>query len=613
MAKKVVSYVLDEYGVPLMPCRSYGRVRRMVRIGKARIVRAHPLTIQLLARTDADGNQVPVPDRERDRILMGIDPGRTNIGLCAVSEKGEVLYASDVETRNKTVASLMLERKQHRQASRRGRRLKRKRRACHNNTAFCPMKDGVQVCSFRDTGMGKRPDVRSLEWGRILPGCEKPVPIKSIRNKKVRFSNRKRPHGWLTPTANQLLQTHISAVNKVLTLLPVTDIAVELNKFSFARMEDPTLYGQDFCHGPLYGFLGVKDAIAQQQGGHCLFCKKPIDHFHHIVPVSRGGSWTMENAAGLCKGHHEEVHTDAAARKKLKEKKAGLSKKYGALSTLNQIIPYFWEYLQEMEPFVHIHATTGKDTKDLRDQMDLPKEHHVDAWCIAVSALEKTPLAMPEFDVVYHIVQYRRHDRQCAKLHKQRKYILDGKTVAVNRHKAVTAIPVERKDGSQKLDKDGNAIYKEIRQTGDSLEEYRVKLVAKYGETKAQRIISLLKAEKGSICYNNRKRVLPGALMMGPDGKRFVLQGQHNNCTRYIQAEYGHQAQRKVHSYASRQEKTMLDRYELEAARKYATLSVRSDVLKLEEVQAGRCKILAHNCGLVYVEKGTRLQESVYF
>lgn len=86
------------------------------------------------------------------------------------------------------------------------------------------------------------------------------------------------------------------------------------------------------------------------QEHHCLFCKKPIDHYHHVVPKSENGSNTIANIVGLCAEHHNLVHKDVAWQEKLAEEKTGLNKKYGALSVLNQIIPALTNKLSVLFP-----------------------------------------------------------------------------------------------------------------------------------------------------------------------------------------------------------------------------------------------------------------------
>ena len=71
---------------------------------------------------------------------------------------------------------------------------------------------------------------------------------------------------------------------------------------------------------------------------------------------------TIDNIAGLCTKHHDLVHKEQEWTTKLANKKAGLNKKYGALSVLNQIIPYFLNEMEAKFPS-HCYVITGRDTK----------------------------------------------------------------------------------------------------------------------------------------------------------------------------------------------------------------------------------------------------------
>lgn len=197
-------YVLDRRGNPLMPTRRYGWVRRALKSGKAKAVCTLPFTIKLMYDPDTTKTQ---------DITLGIDPGRTNIGMATADGTGRCLYSSQCETRNKEVPKLMEKRRQNRQASRRGERLTRKRLAKRLGTT---MKNILE---------------------RMLPGYEKPVRIKDIINTEARFNNRRRREGWLTPTAMQLLRTHLNLIEKVCRILPISGIALEANRFAFMELE----------------------------------------------------------------------------------------------------------------------------------------------------------------------------------------------------------------------------------------------------------------------------------------------------------------------------------------------------------------------------------------
>ena len=128
----------------------------------------------------------------------------------------------------------------------------------------------------------------------------KTVTVHDIRNKQARFSNRSRKTNWLTPTASQLLQTHVNAVRTVAKYLPISKITIELNKFAMMRLEDPSVSGKDFQNGPLKGYAGdIKRAVSDLQDGKCLLCGEAIKAYHHVRTRRRNGSDTIVNLVGL--------------------------------------------------------------------------------------------------------------------------------------------------------------------------------------------------------------------------------------------------------------------------------------------------------------------------
>ncbi|MCD8110868.1 MAG: HNH endonuclease [Clostridiales bacterium] len=471
-------YVLDRVKNPLMPTTRYGKVRRMLADGRAEIVSHVPFTVRLTY--EAGGLT--------QRISAGIDPGRTNIGLAAVREDGACLYLAHAETRNKRIPKLMSERKTHRQASRRGERLARKRLA-------------------RKLGTTVKHLLR-----RKLPGCGEPVTVKDIINTEARFNNRSRPEGWLTPTARQLLQTHMNLLVKIKKILPVTDISLELNRFAFMALEDPGIKGTAYQDGPLKGFSGAHEAVSSMQGGKCLLCgKADIEHYHHMQPRHQYGSDTFANLAGLCGSCHRLVHTDQAAADKLSMRHGKRNKKYGALSVLNQIFPQFVKYCEEMFPG-HAYFSRGWDTQMTRDSLGIDKSHEMDAYCIALYVFlgsDKLRLGFV-FPKMHEIIQFRRHNR--ARIHHQteRAYKLGKETVAANRHKRTE-------------------------QTKDSLEEWYLKQAEAYGEKQARKMLSRLAVKKSRRVYNPlpQDRVFtPGDVILW-DGERHIITGQKDK-GRYV-------------------------------------------------------------------------------
>ena len=104
-------YVLDINGNPLMPTERHGKVRRLLREGRAAIVHRTPFTIRLLYE---------VPGFVQD-VILGVDAGSKTVGLSASSETKE-LYRSEVTLRNDIVNLISTRRESRR--TRRGRKLR---------------------------------------------------------------------------------------------------------------------------------------------------------------------------------------------------------------------------------------------------------------------------------------------------------------------------------------------------------------------------------------------------------------------------------------------------------------------------------------------------------
>lgn len=88
-------YVLDINGQPLMPTERYGKVRRILKSSRAKVVNRCPFTIQLLYETE----------RNVQPVTLGVDAGSKTIGLSATTED-KVLYEAEVELRNDIVELL---------------------------------------------------------------------------------------------------------------------------------------------------------------------------------------------------------------------------------------------------------------------------------------------------------------------------------------------------------------------------------------------------------------------------------------------------------------------------------------------------------------------------
>ena len=447
-------YVQASDGTPLMPTKRKHHVQKLLKRGKAVVVEHVPFVVRL--KYKGPKNVQP--------LYGGTDPGRANVGNSVMMSDGTVVYKDHVETRNREVAKLMTGRRGFRQASRRGERLAKKRLAKRLGTTT----------------------KRLLE--RVLPGCEKPVKVKDIINTEARFNNRRRPAGWITPSVRQLIRTHVNMIRRIRKFLPVDTWTLEINKFAFMKLDDGSVVGTDFQNGKLRGYKDDDDYVFHLQNGRCG--RERIDHYHHIVPKSRGGSDRWYNKAGLCDGCHDGVH-----KGKIDLSVIGEKKRYAGTSVLNQAVPYIAETLRN--EVSHFDTCTGKDTHDIRELFGIMKDHDNDAVCIAAYG---APVSKINDTVrTYEVKQCRRHDRARIRSQRERTYcVQNGYT------------------------KTGKPRYKAVAKNRRDM-----------GYTRQQ--VSVLHVKKSRRYYNDTGRDLPG-MEFFYNGKRYVKSGQSNGGI-YLRAE----------------------------------------------------------------------------
>lgn len=93
-------YVISIDNKPLMPTNRHGKVRRLLRDNKAKVVKRTPFTIKLLYETESEVLQP---------ITLGVDAGSKMIGLSASTDKKE-LFVGEYELRNDISKKLITKR-----------------------------------------------------------------------------------------------------------------------------------------------------------------------------------------------------------------------------------------------------------------------------------------------------------------------------------------------------------------------------------------------------------------------------------------------------------------------------------------------------------------------
>ena len=255
-------------------------------------------------------------------ITLGIDAGSKHIGVSATTKKKE-LYAADVEIRNDIVDKLSTRRQYRRER--------------------------------RD---------------------------RKTRYRKPKFQNRvKSKHkGWLAPSIESKINSHFRVVRDVHKLLPVNRIIVETASFDIQKIQNPDISGVGYQQGDQLGFKNVREYVLWRDGHTCQCCKgKSKDNVlevHHIESRKTGGN-SPNNLITLCRTCHSGYHKgDVKLPSNIKR---GMSFRDAIFMGIMRWT--FYNRLKEM--YRNVYMAYGYITKHNRIKNHLPKEHYIDAYCIA--------------------------------------------------------------------------------------------------------------------------------------------------------------------------------------------------------------------------------------
>jgi len=277
-------------------------------------------------------------------ITLGVDAGSKMIGLSATTDKQE-LFAAEVELRN-DIVKLLSERRE----------LRRSRRN------------------------------------------------RKTRYRKARFLNRKKPKGWLPPSIENKIQTHLNVISKLHKILPITKIVIETASFDIQKIKNPDIEGKQYHQGERMGFWNIREYVLWRDNHECQICHgksgDKILNVHHIESRKTGGN-SPDNLITLCETCHHKYH-NGEIKVKLKR---GQSFRDAAFMGIMRWTVY--NRLKEMYP--NVQMTYGYITKSTRIEHGLEKAHHIDARCISGN-----PDTKP-IDCWYYIKKVRCHNRKLYK------------------------------------------------------------------------------------------------------------------------------------------------------------------------------------------------------
>ena len=337
-------YVLGINGQPLMPTDRHGKVRRLLKSNKVKVVRKCPFTIQLLYESTTHTQE----------ITLGVDSGSKHIGISATT-KDKVLFEADVELRNDIVDNISTRRQ------------------------------------FRRTRRNKK-----------------------TRYRKPRYDNRRRKNDWLTPSVQQKVNSHLTMIEKVNMILPISKTIVEVASFDIQKIKNPTISGTEYQMGEQLGFWNVREYVLFRDDHTCQCCKgkskDKILNVHHIESRKTGGD-APNNLITLCETCHIGYHKGTIKLPKTINR--GMSFKDAIFMGIMRWA--FYNKLKEIYP--NVSLTYGYITKNTRIENGLQKNHYIDARCISGN-----PNAVSNGEVFYY-KKVRCHNRQ---IHKAK--ILKGGT-----------------------------------------------------------------------------------------------------------------------------------------------------------------------------------------
>ena len=240
-------FVLDRSGLPLMPC-SEKRARLLLGRGRARVHRLIPFAIRLIDRHAASSTFQP--------LQIKLDPGSKTTGVALVRINDQTSAASGEVQREAAVLNL-----------------------------FDLVHRGRQISEALTARRQMRRRRRSA----------------NLRYRAPRFSNRRKPEGWLAPSLQHRVDTISAWVMRLRRLAPVSGIAQELVRFDMQQMSNPDIAGVEYQQGTLAGYE-IREYLLEKFGRECCYCGKKdgplnIDHIH---PKARGGSNKISNLALAC-------------------------------------------------------------------------------------------------------------------------------------------------------------------------------------------------------------------------------------------------------------------------------------------------------------------------
>lgn len=183
----------------------------------------------------------------------------------------------------------------------------------------------------------------------------------------------------MPPSVRSKVQSHIDEIEFCKKILPVSKIVLEVSQFDTALMKNPNLIDEKVKHwgykeGFNYEYSSRREAVLHRDNYTCQCCgKKHVRlEVHHIIFRSMGGTDDEKNLITLCEKCHKAIH-DGILILTIKPKKLRL--KYATQMSIIRS--------QLLKIYPCAIETFGFVTKENRNNLNLSKDHYIDACVIA--------------------------------------------------------------------------------------------------------------------------------------------------------------------------------------------------------------------------------------
>lgn len=225
------------------------------------------------------------------------------------------------------------------------------------------------------------------------------------RHRKPRFDNRRRKEGWLAPSIQHKLDSHVRLIETLKEVLPVTKTVIEVANFDIQKIKNPEIEGYEYQNGVQKNFWNTREYILHRDGHKCQNprcknkSKEPILQVHHIGYWKEDRTDRPGNLITLC----EKCHTPKNHEKKgfLWDWKPSIKafKPETFMSTVKKRLSYLADEI-----------TYGYITKTNRIKNCIDKTHNNDAFVISGGTNQT------RVEPIY-LEQIRRHRRSFEKFY----------------------------------------------------------------------------------------------------------------------------------------------------------------------------------------------------